>query len=110
MRYRLGQDFAGLDAHCTADITGLYLPDPFVHSRTINVNGHSNTNASNSPMTPTAVPRKPASTSTGGLGLSGDRLDGCSDVWRRSQGSAAVNPKIRPKSGMRFGLFLPRLA
>ncbi|HEX8988969.1 MAG TPA: ShlB/FhaC/HecB family hemolysin secretion/activation protein [Rhodocyclaceae bacterium] len=39
MRYRLGHDFASLEAHGTADIGSLYALHPFVRSRASNVTG-----------------------------------------------------------------------
>jgi hemolysin activation/secretion protein len=39
MRYRLGHDFAPLEAHGTAVIGSLYAIHPFIRSRTSNING-----------------------------------------------------------------------
>lgn len=77
MRYRLGKDFANLDAHGTADIASLYLLHPFVRSRSSNVNGqlqYEHKQLADDIDSSATQTRKHIELWT--LGLSGDRVDG----------------------------------
>lgn len=77
MRYRLGKDFAKLDAHGSASIASLYLLHPFLRSRSSNVNGqlqYEHKHLADDVDRAATQTRKRLKQWT--LGLSGDRVDG----------------------------------
>ncbi len=77
MRYRLGEDFAPLDAHGTATIGSLYLLHPFLRSRAANINGqisHDRKHLDDRVDATATVSTKTLDLWT--LGLSGDQVDG----------------------------------
>ena len=77
MHYRLGKDFADLDAHGTARIGSLYLLHPFVRGRSANLNGQLNYDAKRlvDDIDSTGT-RSRKSIDLWTAGLSGDRIDG----------------------------------